>query len=136
MNANDDSIGHLIAQTVDAFGLQIELHIELLKAELAQDSKVLSMALAPLLLAVPLLGVGYLFFSMAVVLALKPWLGMLGSYTCVAVLNLIAGSIAIHLSVLRLRARHIIGATVGAEIEKSTKSIAAALSPIERHHVS
>lgn len=136
MNANDDSIGHLIAQTVDAFGLQIELHIELLKAELAQDSKVLSMALAPLLLAVPLLGVGYLFFSMAVVLALKPWLGMLGSYTCVAVLNLIAGSFAIHLSVLRLRARHVIGATVGAEIEKSTKSIAAALSPIERHHVS
>ncbi|MDP2307944.1 MAG: phage holin family protein [Pseudomonadota bacterium] len=121
MDPEDETVGQLVSRLTDELAQQAALHVELAKAELARDAKALlkdAEALgkdaAPLAIAVPLLGLGYVFACVALALALVPWIGAAGGLAIVGALNLIAGGVAAHTSVTRLRSRGILRAPVGA----------------------
>lgn len=136
----DETVGHLVSRIAEELGQQAELHIELVKAEIARDAKTLGRDakalgkdLAPLALAVPLLGLGYLFTCVAVALALAPLITAAGGLAVVGMLNLLGGGVVGYRSLSRLRTRRIlhapVGATVASELGRSARSIVTALSP-------
>lgn len=123
----DDTVGQLLVFVVDALGELAELHIALARAELARDFKSFLRDAAPLLVAVPVLGAGYLLSCVAFALALAPLLGGAGGFLAVGIGNLIAGGIAARYSLSRLRSRQLVIATVGLEAERSAVSMVRAL---------
>lgn len=80
-------------------------HIELFKAEAMRDAKTMAADVAPLLVGMPLLGVGYVLACVALGLALGNLLGGAGGFAIVGGLNLVGGSLAVRWSVARLRRR-------------------------------
>lgn len=136
MDPVDDTFGHLVACVTEALGEQAELHVELAKAEIARDVRTFVRAAAPLAIGLPLVGVGYLLSTVALALALTPWLGGPGSFVFLGLANLLGGGLAVKLAVSRLLSRHLLNATVAQEVEKSARGIVTALRPPGAREVS
>ncbi len=127
MDPTDDTFGHLVACLTDALGEQAELHVELAKAELSRDVHSFLHAAAPLLIGLPILATGYLLTSVGMALALTPALGEWGAFALLGLGNLLAGALVVRHAVARLRTRPVLNPTVVHELERSARSIVAAL---------
>lgn len=103
----DPTLGELVSRAAYAVGeqagLQVELQVQLVRAEL--EEKVNSLradaagwvrAAAPVVAGGALLLLGYLTGCLAVVLGLTPWIGAAGSVAVVAVFNLVIGGLAMY----------------------------------------
>lgn len=95
----------LLARLAISLGRQMELQVELVKAETVRDGHALARDLAPAALALPLAGLGYTFLFLGIALALGPWLGVGGGFVAVGLFSLVGGAGAARLCVHRLRAR-------------------------------
>jgi uncharacterized membrane protein YdjX (TVP38/TMEM64 family) len=97
--------GPLAEELAAAFGGQMELYIELIKAETARDAGRLGRALLPLVVAVPLLLIGYALLCLAATFLFGFWLGPAAGPSIVGVINLVAGGALAWIAVRRLQAR-------------------------------
>lgn len=133
MDLNEETVGHLADRVAVSLGEQAELHLELVKAELARDVSALGRDLLPLATAIPLLVVGYALVCVAAALALAPWIGAAGGFALFGAVNLLVAGVAIRRGLSHLRARPLFAATVGYELEQSAKGLVTALrhSPVE-----
>lgn len=129
MDLDDDTVGDLAIRVADALVEQAELHVELAKAELARDSAALTRDLLPLAAGLPLLGIGYVFACVAAALALAPLIGAAGGFAVLALVNLLAGAVAVRTSLTHLRSRRLFDATVGHELGTSARTLLTALLP-------
>jgi hypothetical protein len=129
MDLDDDTVGELALRVADSLADQATLHIELLKAELARDAAALAKNVAPLVAAVPLLAIGYIFACVAAALALAPLISTAGGLGVVALANLIAAGVAVKVSLTRLREKPVVEVTVARELDTSVATIASALRP-------
>lgn len=105
MSPESANVESLVARVTDALGQQAELHIDVVKAEFARDTGALAEDLAPMAVGLPLVGLGYVFLCVGAALALASWLGSAGSAALLGAVNLLAGGLAVRLSLSRRRAR-------------------------------
>ena len=120
--AADDTMGELAEDVAAAFGGQLELHIELLKAEVSRDAGRLGHALLPLGLALPPLLLGYTLCCFAASVSFGLWLGPAAGPALVGGLNLAAGFVFAQAGIRRLRVR-------------AQPTVAPPRPPAEVHHV-
>lgn len=148
---NDEALAGLVSHAADALGQQLELHVELVKAEVTREVATVKASavkevqayirtFAPLALGLPLLAVGHVFLCVAVALALEPWVGAWGGAAIVAALNLLFAAVAIRLTVSRLRLLGSLGSGATPDLGKSNNSaitnIRSTPPQLESSHVS
>lgn len=124
-----EPVAVLIHRAANALGEEAGLHIDLAMAEMRRDAEAFGRDVVPLAAGVLLLGIGYTFICATLAIVISPWLGLAGGVAVLSFLNLLLGGIAVRRSLTRLRARHILEATVGEELERSARSVASALQP-------
>lgn len=135
MHPEDDTILQLASTVVDALGDQVEVHVDLARAEFARDARALLRQAAPLAVGFPLLAVGYLLASIGLALGLVPWLGPWGGFVLVGGVNFAIGGWVARAAMTELLSHHAFQPTVGQEVAKSAKSLVAGLGakPQEVH---
>jgi hypothetical protein len=131
MYENDETVRHLVARVAEAVEQLAELHVELVKAEIARDVKAVGRDVAPLALGMPLLGAGYLLGCVAAALALAPWLGSAGGFAFISGANVLVGAAGVYSSLSKKRFRGAFGGspwtgTVCPELQRSVRSLLAA----------
>lgn len=99
------AIGIIVSEVALALSEQVEVHIELARAELARDALALGRDLAPHVFGGALLGGAFLLGCTAGALALAAWLGLAGGFAAMSALNLLVGWATILWNRRRLRRR-------------------------------
>lgn len=127
MIAADHAAEHIASRVIDSLGELGELHVELLKAEVARDALALLQDSGPLAFGLPAVVLGYAFLCVAGATAMAPLVGTGLSFAVIGALNMIAGSAAGYVALARLRLHPVLGATVGPELARSARSVVAAL---------
>ncbi len=126
MHPEDDTILQLASTVAEALGDQVEVHVDLARAEFARDARALLANAAPLAVGLPLLLVGYLLANMGIATALGPWLGPWG-FVLVGVVNFGIGALVARSAMTKLLSHHVFQPSVGQEVAKSAKSLVASL---------
>ncbi len=142
MDVNEQTVGQLAGHVAEALAEQAELHVELAKAQIAREvsvvgneAKTLAKDALPLVAAVPLIAVGYVFACVAAALALATLIGTPGGVAVVAALNLLLGIAAAWTSVSRLRSHRMFGATNAPVHETSAGGLVTALRQTQHGEV-
>jgi len=127
MHPEDETILQLASTVVDALGDQVEVHVDLARAEFARDARALLREAAPLAVGLPLLAVGYLLACFGLATGLAPWLGPWAGFVLVGVVNFGIGAWVARAAMTQLLSHHVFQPTVGQEVAKSAKSLVASL---------
>jgi hypothetical protein len=127
MDPNEHSVTHLAATVADALGEQVELHVELAKAEFRRDLRAMARDAMPLALGLPMIVVGYGLGNMAVARLVEPWLGPWLGLGGMGLINMVLGVAAAHGAIQALLSRHLYRGTLGQETKKTARSLLAGL---------
>jgi hypothetical protein len=129
----DRGIAALVGRMADGFSRLVSQHIELARAELAQDVRGMGMDVASIAVFVPFVLVGYLFVCGALAALLAQWLGWAGALGLVGGANLVGGGIGIYGAITRLRTRGVMNQTsqeLNRSVEALTNLPAVAQAPV------
>lgn len=118
----DRSIATLVGRMADGLGKLVSQHIELARAELAQDVRGMGVDVASIAVFVPFVLVGYLFVCGALAALLAQWLGWAGALAVVGGVNLVGGGLGIFRAVERLRTRDVMSHT-SQELNRSVTAL-------------
>lgn len=115
-------VRELLADAVESLGELVELHVALAKAEVTRDLKGFVTDIVMIVAGLPLLAVGYLLLCVAGAWAISPWVTVAGGFAILALVNLVAGGIAVAVGMRKLKKAKI-DLTVGREIKQSTREV-------------
>ncbi|XXF75767.1 phage holin family protein [Myxococcaceae bacterium GXIMD 01537] len=124
----DRGIAQLVGRMADGFSKLVSQHLQLARAELAEDVRGMGLDVAQLAIFVPFVLVGYFFICGAVAALLAPPLGWAGALAAVGGVNLAGGGYGIFRAVNRLRTRDLMDGTA-LELNRSVSVLAAAPVP-------
>jgi uncharacterized membrane protein YqjE len=117
------SAGELVARAVDSFSELVQIHLDLAKAELVDDTRRLGKALVPLFVGVPLILLGYVLLCFAAAAALAPLIGAALALVVLAALHLGVGLAAARVTVIRLRKVEPVASTLSAELARTVREL-------------
>lgn len=102
MDSDGQDVARVAARVVAALGTELELHVEILKAETARDLSGLAKRIAPLFVGIPMLALGYVLVCVGIAIALAPWLEVWGGVAAVGLANILVGALLARRVVLQL----------------------------------
>lgn len=105
MSPPDPTLWELISSLADSLEERAELHVELAKAQFAQDARDIGRGGVPLALGALLLGLGYTFLCVAAALALTAWVAASVAVGVVGAFNMLIGAGAVGFGLAVLNAR-------------------------------
>lgn len=106
-------------EVVDAFSQLVQRHLQLARAELADDAKFVGLRLGIIAGLAPLLFVGYGLLCLAGAFALQRVMAADVAFLVVGLLNLLPGLVGIALAVRQLTRRRVLAGSIEA-LEAST----------------
>lgn len=96
MSAPDDlALAHLAGDLADSLGHQLDLHVELGKAELARETERIGRDALWLGLGLGPVSVGFCLLSVGLALALAPWMGSGAAFGLVGGAELVFGALVV-----------------------------------------
>jgi hypothetical protein len=115
-------IAALVGRMTDGFSRLVSQHIELARAELAQDVRGMGLDVASIAVFVPFVLVGYTFLCAALSALLAQWVGWAGALALVGGANLVGGGVGIYGAISRLRSRSVMDQT-SQELNRSVEAL-------------
>lgn len=117
------SVRKLVGEAAGSLGELVADHIRLARVELATDVRIYASAAGGVVVAVLLVGVGYLLASVAAALGLARLTGTPLAFGLVAVFHLVVGAIWVRAASGRVRRTKVLRETI-AEAHRSVRALA------------
>lgn len=96
------ALANLAGDAADAFGQQLDLHVELGKAELARETERIGREALLLGLGLGPLSLGFCLGSVGAALALAPWIGAGAGFGLVGGVEIVFGGLVVYLRLRRM----------------------------------
>ncbi len=104
MRLDAEPVGDLAAHVVAGVSEQVELHIDLFRAQLVRDGARLTHRLLPFGVLLPMIGLGYGLLCIGLSLGAGLVLGPAAGFALVGLLNLAPALVGLRMAMTRLRA--------------------------------
>src|SRR5262245_57472225 len=109
-NPSEHALAPHLKQMIEGLGHLAAEHIELVRAEVSQNTQAFRSQLGRLILFAFLAATGYVFLGAALIVALTTWMTIGLALLCVGVAHLICGTLGVYYAVKRLRAPQVLPA--------------------------